>query len=332
MAKYLRVTGFILLGITILLLSTWGVLALLFQISENEVLQKVFVSLYLLLTFFTLLALFSSVWRWRAVSIYGVLFSSLLFWYLSIIPSNSRQWQENVAVLPYAMQSENLVTVHNIRNFAYKSVLDYEAAYYDRTFDLEKIEGIDLVSVYWMGPSVAHIFLSFSFEGDEHLAISIETRMEVGEEYSTLAGFFRKYELHYVVADERDVIRLRTSYRHNPKEDLYIYPTSGTKKEATELFLAYMQRINELKKTPEFYNTLTTNCTTAIWESTHSYLQDLSWSWKILVSGYVPEYLYENGRLSGDGVSFSELQKKAYINERASKLTSFEDFSKKIRE
>ena len=210
--------------------------------------------------------------------------------------------------------------------------MDYEAVYYDKSFDLEKIQGIDLVSVYWMGPKVAHIFLSFAFEGDEHLAISIETRMEVGEEYSTLAGFFRRYELYYVVADERDVIRLRTSYRNNPKEDVYIYPTSGTKEEARELFLAYIQRINSLKKSPEFYNTITTNCTTDIWKSTRYYLKDLSWNWKILVSGYLPEYLYKNNRLSTEGLSFSELQKKAYVNEKAKKVTSLEEFSREIRE
>ena len=324
--------GFILLGILVFLLSAWGSLSLFFQISESDIVQKITVFLYLLVSLFTLLSLFSSVWRWRAVSAYGVVFATLLFWYSTITPSNNRQWQENVAVLPYAEVNKDLITVHNIRNFTYKSEIDYEAAYYDKSFDLEKIQGIDLVSVYWMGPKVAHIFLSFAFEGDEHLAISIETRMEVGEEYSTLAGFFRKYELHYVVADERDVIRLRTNYRHNPQEDVYIYPTSGTKEEAEELFLVYIQRMNSLKKSPEFYNTLTTNCTTDIWTSTRNYLKDLSFSWKILVSGYVPEYLYENNRLSSNGLSFSELHKKAYANDKAKKVTSLEEFSREIRE
>ncbi len=332
MPKSLKIIAIFLLATLLLILSIWGTLALYFQGSDREIIQIVVISSFVLISLGTLLSLLSYRWRWRAVTLYSVVFISLLFWYMMITPSNDREWQEDVSLLSYASQSENLITVHNIRNFKYKSEIDYEASYYDKTFDLEKLIGIDVIAVYWMGPSVAHIFLSFSFEGDEHLGISIETRKEVGEEYSTLAGFFRKYELYYVVADERDVIRLRTSYRHNPVEDVYIYPTSGTKEEAQELFLAYIQKINALKKAPEFYNTLTTNCTTAIWDSAHNYLKDLSFSWKILVSGYVPEYLYENNRLSADGVSFLELQKKVYANEKAKKLGSEEDFSKAIRE
>ncbi len=249
----------------------------------------------------------------------------------TLSPSNDRDWQDDVAILPFATQEENLITLHNIRNFEYHTETDYEAAYYDRTFDINKLEGVDVVTVYWMGPAIAHVFLSFAFSGDEHLAISIETRKEKGEEYSTLKGFFRQYELYYVVADERDVIRLRTNYRKNPIEDVYIYPTSGTEEEAQQLFLAYIDKINSLKKSPEFYNTLTTNCTTDIWKNAHVDLKRLPFSWKILASGYVPEYLYENNRLNASTLSFSELQKSVHINERAHKADTAEDFSQQIR-
>ena len=90
---------------------------------------------------------------------------------------------------------------------------------------------MDLVAVYWMGPAIAHIFVSFDFAGGDHLAVSIETRKEKGEGYSTLKGFFRQYELYYVVADERDVIRLRTNYRHDPPEDVYVYRVQGHARE-----------------------------------------------------------------------------------------------------
>jgi len=321
-----------LITVLILLFGIWGTLALYFQVSTNSFTQVVLSSLFALFSLLSLLSLFSSFWQRRVVPLFGVLVLSLLVWYTNITPSNTREWQKNVALLAYSTQNKNLITMHNIRNFTYKSEQDYEAAYYDKTFDLEKIVGVDLVSVYWMGPSIAHIFLSFSFAGDEHLAISIETRMEEGESYSTLAGFFRKYELYYVVANERDVIGLRTNYRNNPVEDVYLYKTSGTKQEAKALFIAYVKRINALKKAPEFYNSLLTNCTTDIWKSTHSYLKDLPFSWKIIASGYVPEYLYENKRLATEGVSFLELQKKSYVNERAKKVLLDGDFSKAIRE
>ena len=127
------------------------------------------------------------------------------------------------AVLPHATIEGDRVTVHNVRNFAYRTETDFTPAWHDKTYDLRQLEGVDLVATYWMGPAVAHIFLSFAFAGGDHLAVSIETRKEKGEGYSTVKGFFRQYELYYVVADERDVIGLRTNYRRDPPEDVYVY-------------------------------------------------------------------------------------------------------------
>lgn len=321
-----------LLGVVLTLFSTWGTLALFYQLPYAEFFNKVLILIFLLSSFLLLVSLFYRKYFLRALSFYGIVLSAFFLWYSTIKPSNDRAWQKDVVLLPYAVQNENLLTLFNIRNFTYRSEMDYDVHYYDKTFDLDKLSGVDVVAVYWMGPSVAHVFLSFEFDEEEHLAISIETRKEEGEVYSTLEGFFRKYELYYVVADERDVIALRTNYRKNPIEDVYIYPTSGTQEEAQELFLAYIEKINSLNDTPEFYNTLTTNCTTSIWKSTHSYLKDLSFSWKILVSGYVPEYLYDNNRLSTEGKSFEELKDAVHINERANRIETLENFSQRIRE
>src|SRR5207244_1722109 len=131
--------------------------------------------------------------------------------------------QPEVARLAYATIDGDLVTVHNIRNFDYRTETDFTPAYYDKTYDLKKLDSVDLVAVYWMGPAIAHLFLSFGFAGD-HLAISIEARKEKGEGYSSVKGFFRQYELYYVVADERDVIRVRTNYRKDPPEAVYVFP------------------------------------------------------------------------------------------------------------
>ncbi len=113
-------------------------------------------------------------------------------------------------MLPYATISDNLVTLHNVRNFTYRTETDYDPHYYDKTFDLRKLESVDFVSVYWMGDAIAHIMLSFGFDGTDYAAFSIEARKEKNEGYSSVKGFFKQYELVYVVADERDVIRLRT--------------------------------------------------------------------------------------------------------------------------
>jgi hypothetical protein len=248
----------------------------------------------------------------------------------SAIPArNDRNWQPDVAVLPYATMDGDLVTVHNIRNFDYRSETDFTPAYYDRTFDLTRLDSVDLFAVYWMGPNIAHTLLSFGFGETDRLAVSIETRKEQGEGYSTIKGFFKQYELFYVVADERDVIRLRTNYR-DPVEDVYLYRIRGSAADGRSLFLEYMRRINGLKERPEYYNTLTTNCTTAIWLNAQVVPGPLPFSWKLLLSGHTPEYLYEQGLLD-QSLPFAELRKRSWINARARAADGAEDFSERIR-
>jgi hypothetical protein len=181
-----------------------------------------------------------------------------------------------------------------------------------------------------MGPHIAHTLLSFGFGGKDYLAISIETRKEKDESYSTVAGFFRQYELYYVVADERDVIRVRTNYRRDPPEDVYVYRVTGRVENARNLFLGYLQKINALKEHPEFYNTLTTNCTTNIWTHARVNPEHPPLSWKLLASGHVPEYLYESGRVD-NSVPFAELQRRSHINARAQAADKAGDFSQRIR-
>jgi hypothetical protein len=96
------------------------------------------------------------------------------------------------------------------------------------------------------------------------------------------------------------------------------------------LFLQYIKEINALKDRPQWYNTLTTNCTTAIWMHARVNPGHAPLSWKILASGYVPEYLHEIGRL-GTGLPFAELQRRAHVNARARVADKAADFSRQIR-
>ena len=330
MMRIAAVAGLTLLGLLTAAAGGWGVLALAYAGPHDESLRGVLAAAYAVASLAALLAL-GWRWRWRVFAAYLALFGILLTWYFSIEPSNQRDWQTDVAMLPYASIEGDAVTVRKIRNFDYRSETDYTPAWYDRRFDLATLEGVDLVAVYWMGPAIAHTFVSFAFAGGEHLAISIETRKEKGESYSTVKGFFRQYELYYVVADERDVIRLRTNYRHDPPEDVYVYRLQGPKENSRRVFLEYMRRINALKSSPEFYNTLAHNCTTDIWYNSLVNPEHLPFSWKILASGYVPEYLYENDRLAAGGLTFSELQTRAHANVRAQAADKAADFSRRIR-
>ncbi len=257
-------------------------------------------------------------------------FVALLAWWASLAPSNDRDWQPDVAVLAHADVDGDRVTLHNVRNFDYRSETDFTPRYYDRTFDVRELESVDLVASYWMGRHIAHVFLSFGFRGGEYLAVSIETRRENGEAYSTLAGFFRQYELYYVVADERDVIRLRTNYRTDPPEEVYVFRIEGPLENARQIFRAYIDEINALERRPEFYNTATTNCTSSIWLHSRVNPGHLPWSWRLLLSGHVPRHLYETGKLDRR-FTFQELEKRALVNARARAADADPRFSERIR-
>lgn len=325
------ILGLFLLGLLILAIGSWGTLALTYAGPGDEGVRDASAAGFALATVLALITLPLHRWRRTALGCHFALFVILLIWWSRLEPSNQRDWQPDVAVLPFASIEGDFITVHNIRNFDYRSETDYTPAWYDKRFDLRQLQGVDLVAVYWMGPAIAHTFLSFDFGDDDHLAVSIETRKEQGEGYSTLKGFFRQYELYYVVADERDVIRLRTNYRHNPPEEVFIYRLQGDLDNARRLFLEYMQRINALHERPEFYNSLTTNCTTTIWMNTRVNPSHLPFDWRILASGYLPEFLYEQDRLVSHGLPFAELQRQVHVNARAQAADDAADFSRRIR-
>jgi hypothetical protein len=314
----------------LLLAGAWGVLALAWFDDAAIGLRTAAALAFGFAALVAVIAVGSARWRLRAVAGFALLFLLLLVRWQAIEPRNDRDWRLEGAVLADASVEGPLVTVHNIRNFDYRTESDFTPGYYDRTFDLRQLAGVDLVAVYWMGPAIAHVFLSFAFEDGKHLAVSIEARKERSEEYSTLAGFFRQYELQYVVADERDVIRLRTNYRHAPPEDVYVYRLVGDRDEARRLFLSYIEKINALAAHPEFYNSLTTNCTNNIWLHAHVNPGRVPYSWRILASGYLPEYLYDADRLDRS-VPFATLQWRSRINEVAHRADAQADFSRFIR-
>jgi hypothetical protein len=328
MAKLL---GRFAVALAILAASVWGALALFYGSLLAETLRSLLAGLFGLTGIAAAAIVLFSRRRWRAAGAFATALLLLLAWWSTIRPSNDRDWQPEVAVLPYATVDGDLVTLHNIRNFDYRTETDFTSAYYDKTFDLRRLDSADLIASYWMGPQIAHIMLSFGFAGRDYVAFSIETRKERAEEYSSVKGFFRQYELFYVVADERDAIRVRTNYRKNPPEDVYLFRVRGPLKNARRLFMEYVRKINVLKDRPEFYNTLTTNCTTNILMHTRVNPGHLAFSWKVLLSGYAPEYAYDNGRLD-TGLPFDELQRRSRINEAAQAADHAPDFSWRIRE
>jgi hypothetical protein len=264
----------------------------------------------------------------RAALALAALVGLVLAWWASLQASNARDWQPDVAHAPTAAIDGDRVTVRNVRSFAYRTETDSDERWEERTFDLAQLEGMDVFFSHWGSPSIAHTIMSWWFSDGQHLAVSIETRKEVGEEYSAVAGFFRQYELIYVAADEEDVVKLRTNFRN---EEVYLYRLRRPKERARALLVDYLEAMNELAAEPGWYNALTTNCTTTIRQRVLHAGGELSFSWKLLANGHLPELLYERGALD-TSLPFAELRAASRINERALAVRPGEDFSAKIRE
>ena len=313
--------------VIIALLTLWIAGAAYYSPIPNETVRAVLAVSFVLATILTFAFTRR---RGRAVTGYFLVFGVIVALWLQIPASNDRDWQPDVAMTPYATINGDRITIHNVRNFNYRTETDFDPHWETRSYDLSKLDSADLIAVYWAGKPIAHIMLSFGFSGKDYLAVSIETRKEKGEAYSTLAGFFRQYELYYVVADERDLIRVRTNYR-KPQEQVYVYRVKGSLTNLRRVFLDYIRSINELREQPRFYNTLTTNCTTSIWLHTRINPEAPPLSWKILLSGYVPDYLYDLHRLDASR-PFAELEKLSLVNERAHAADRDPAFSQRIRE
>jgi hypothetical protein len=255
-------------------------------------------------------------------------FLIILAWWLTLKPSNDRDWQPDLAVLSYAEINGNQVTFRNIRNCDYLTATDFDVRHYDRTFDLDRLQTVDLYLVHWGSPHMAHTIVSFGFGGDDYLSFSIETRKEKGEGYSAVKGLFRQFEIMYVVADERDVVRVRTNYREG--EDAYLYRLRGRPAALRNFFLEYVRRVNELHQRPEWYNAISDNCTTAI-RAQRAASDRAPWNWRMLVNGHGHELLYLRGGIATN-LPFAELKSRSRINDRARAADPSPDFSRLIRE
>lgn len=273
----------------------------------------------------------SRTWKYIAT---GILF--LIGGYSILVlpqkPSLTRDWSSDQRILARTEFSENRVSITNIRNAKYRTKDDYDIHYYDKTFDLDKIETLWYVVEPFAGygKGAAHTFVSFGFEGGDYIAISAEIRKEKDESFSALSGLFRQYELVYIVADERDVLGLRANYRN---DDVFLYPVRVNKEQIRALFIAMLTRANILGTKPEFYNTLTNNCTTSIVNHANDIVQNPTslWNYKILMPGYSDKLAQELG-LIDSSISITELRAKYRINERAALYASDPLFSQRIRE
>jgi Domain of unknown function (DUF4105) len=304
----------------------WGVFAVWYQAPGGQAIKTLCVLLWAALSLTVLLAL----WQGRTgvgLLAFAVVFGALLIWWQRIAPSNDRIWADDVARMTTGAVDGNRVTLYDVRNFDWRSDTDYTQRWETRSYELDRLNSVDMIMSYWTGPAIAHMLVSFGFDDGTHVVFSVEIRREKHESFSEIGGFFKEFELSIIAADERDVIRLRTNVRG---EDDYLYRIRMPLPAMRSLFLAYIGEANGLVRTPRFYNTITVNCTTLVYHMMKRIVGHLPVDYRLILSGYLPEYVYRVGGLDRS-YSLSELRALGRITERAKQADRSGGFSADIR-
>lgn len=305
------------------LAAAWGVVALWYQAPGAA--GKIVMALWLLFS----AAVLASFWQGRVLpglAAFAPALAVLLVWWCLIPARNDLVWADDVARLATGTIDVNLVTLHDVRNFDWRSDSDYSVRWESRNYDLDRIESVDMIMSYWQGPSIAHMLMSFGFDDGARVVFSVEVRRRKNQAFSELGGFFKEFELSIIAADESDIIRVRTNIRG---EDDYLYRIRMPRAAMRSLFIAYVQQANALQQVPRFYNTVTVNCTTLVYHMMKRIVGRLPFDYRVVFTGYLPGYVYQIGGLD-QRYSLQELHERGRITDRA-KHSSRADFSTEIR-
>jgi hypothetical protein len=322
---FFRAAGATIKWFVLTLLNLWAVAAIYVD-CRVAALRIALVVVYLA----TLIFLIIKARRLRALY-WLVCFCIVLVWWLSLKPSNSGDWEENDARVAWAETSGDQLTIHNVRNCDYRTETEYTNCWSDRTYNLSDLRAADFFFINWGIRWIGHPIVSFDFGNDQHLAFSIEARYKKGQTYSSILGFFRQYELIFIAADERDVIRLRTNYRKD--EEVYMYRTNASPALARKFLFTYLDYLNHLRDHPEWYNAATKNCTTTLDGALAANMPSpLPWTYQFLLNGTLDELLYSRGRFVTGRLSFPELKQREHINPFAHTVNQAPDFSALIRQ
>ena len=307
-------------------MTAWASLAFWYGLPAQESIRGLAGVLFILVGVSTIVALFTRVRR-RALACFIGAFGAVLIWWITIRPVDRADWAPDVARQVTGTLDGDMLTLANVRNFEWRSDSDFTERWITRTYDLTKLRTLDLFMSYWAGPEMAHTIMSFGFEGDDYLAWSIEVRRLKGGEYSPIADLFKSNPLVIIAADERDIVRLRTNIRH---EDVQLYRLRAPPQKARPLLLEYVADANELAEAPQFYNSITTNCTTTVVKMMRAVGDTMPFNWRFIVNGYLPDYAYQRGALD-TRIPLSKLKTLAHIDKRAGIADNSPDFSRRIR-
>ena len=316
----------IVVGLVVFVSGAWGTLALWYQLPGGVFLRAAGAATWAVLVLGCIGGIVFMRQPWFAMA-YVLAFAVMLAWWARIPPSNNRPWADDVARLMHGELTGNIATLHNVRNFTWRAEHDADIDWQTRRYDLSHLATADAVLSYWGSPAIAHAMISFGFDDGQHVVFSVEIRKRRGQEYSPVGGFFKQYETILIAADERDIIGVRTNVRG---EDDYLYPLVMPLPAMRSLFAAYVAAANTLEREPAFYNTVTSNCTTMVYEMARRIDPGLPMDIRLLLTGYLPEYLYDNGAVD-TRVPIAQLRHQGQITARARAAPPDADFSKAIR-
>jgi hypothetical protein len=256
-------------------------------------------------------------------------------WFLVILvpwlgkaPSNDREWKPEWAKTGWVDLKGAELSFHNFRNFDYAPEGIATERWETRTVSLRNLKGMDYFHDAFGGDLIAHPIISFDFGPDGRIALSVETRRELGEDYSEIGGLYKMFELQYLWGDERDFIRVRTNIRNEP---VYLYRTRFTPEQTLFLLLDSIRETNQLRERPRFYNVISANCTTSLQAQTLEF-RETPFDIRMLANGRLDELIYEMGGFRGDELPFDEMRKRAFINRQADAAHDDPAFPERIRD
>jgi len=307
-------------------LSAWGALALWYRAPGVQSSRSSISALWVALGAICIVGVCTG-WLAAGVCVFAVAYLTLLVWWKRLSPSNHRDWADDVSRTVRGTIKGSQVILHDVRNFEWRSAADYTQRWEIRGYDLDRLASLDMIMSYWSSRAIAHTLISFGFDDGSHVVFSVEIRRERNETFSEIGGFFKEFELSVIASDERDIVRLRTSVR---RERTYLYRLRMAPAAIRALFLAYVDEANSLVSRPRFYHTLTGNCTILIYQMLRRIIGPLPLSYRLWLSGYMPEYVYGVGGLDMR-YSLEELRTLGYISERGLAAGMSETYSADIR-
>lgn len=261
---------------------------------------------------------------WLAMA---ALLAVVAIWWNTIQPREDRDWRPEVAYNVTYTEKDGLITLDHVRNFDWTTEEDFVERWESRTVNPDDISSVDVILSIWDSPDIAHTLISFGFGDGQHVVFSTEIRKEKGEDFSSVGGFFKQFELVLVAADERDIVRLRTDVRG---EQVSLYPLDLKPELRKELFLSFLKLGNELAAKPAWYNTITANCTTVPYHIVRRLTDNVVPDVRVLLSGRLPSYLHELGVLRPD-MPLDAIVARAHVAPLGLAIADGVAFSRKVR-